>query len=207
MRTTTRRIGVDVHADDPLSRAGVTRQLGASPELDLSPTSPADVAIVVADVVDAPTVCTIRSIVREGTNVLLVIGQVDDSAVLLAAEAGAVGILRRQEASHERLVGAVRAAAAGEGVVSPDLVTRLLLQIGRLQREVLGPRGLRPSGLTDREVRVLQLVADGLSTSEIAVEMSYSERTIKNVVQNVVRRFGLRNRAHAVAFALREGLI
>ena len=69
------------------------------------------------------------------------------------------------------------------------------------------PRGLTISGLTEREVEVLRLVADGFDTAEIAKKLSYSERTIKNILHDVVSRFGLRNRAHAVAYALREGLI
>jgi DNA-binding NarL/FixJ family response regulator len=83
----------------------------------------------------------------------------------------------------------------------------LLRQVGQLQRDVLGPQGLSMSGLTEREVKVLRLVADGMSTAEVARSLAYSERTIKNVIQDVVSRFRLRNRAHAVAFALREGLI
>jgi DNA-binding CsgD family transcriptional regulator len=54
---------------------------------------------------------------------------------------------------------------------------------------------------------VLRLVADGLDTSEIAERLSYSERTIKNIIHDVTTRFHLRNRSHAVAFAVRQGLI
>jgi DNA-binding NarL/FixJ family response regulator len=56
-------------------------------------------------------------------------------------------------------------------------------------------------------VEVLRLVAEGLDTGEIAKRLSYSERTIKNVIHDVVTRLNLRNRSHAVAYALREGLI
>ena len=69
------------------------------------------------------------------------------------------------------------------------------------------PRGLRASGMADREVRILRLVADGLDTREIAHELSYSERTVKNVLHDVTTRFHLKNRSHAVAYAVREGLI
>jgi len=54
---------------------------------------------------------------------------------------------------------------------------------------------------------VLRLVADGLETSEIASRLSYSERTIKKVLHEVMTRLQLRNRSHAVAYALRNGLI
>jgi DNA-binding NarL/FixJ family response regulator len=101
----------------------------------------------------------------------------------------------------------VRHAAAGDGSVPPDLLGRLLRQVGRLQRQVLAPRGLTFTGLSEREVDVLRLVADGLDTSEIARHLSYSERTIKNVIHDITTRLQLRNRAQAVAYAMREGLI
>jgi DNA-binding CsgD family transcriptional regulator len=63
------------------------------------------------------------------------------------------------------------------------------------------------SGPSDRELRVLRLLSEGCDTREIAHRLCYSERTVKNVIQDVTRRFGLRNRSHAVAFALRQGLI
>jgi DNA-binding CsgD family transcriptional regulator len=72
---------------------------------------------------------------------------------------------------------------------------------------VLEPRGLHIAGFTDRETEVLRLLAAGLSTSEIARQLSYSQRTIKSIVHDVTNRFQLRNRSHAVAFAMREGLI
>ena len=100
----------------------------------------------------------------------------------------------------------IQAAAAGNGAVPPDLLGRLLAQVGALQRKVLGPRGLPFAGLADREVEVLRLVADGLDTAEIAAKLSYSPRTIKNVLHDVTSRLHLRNRSHAVAYALRNGL-
>ena len=61
--------------------------------------------------------------------------------------------------------------------------------------------------LTQRELTVLRLIAEGYSTSEVATRMAYSERTIKNSIHDLVSRFHLRNRTHAVAFAVRQGLI
>ena len=63
------------------------------------------------------------------------------------------------------------------------------------------------TGLSHRELRILRLLADGLSTIEIAREMAYSERTIKQAVHAMTTRLKLRNRSHAVAFAVRKGLI
>jgi DNA-binding NarL/FixJ family response regulator len=61
--------------------------------------------------------------------------------------------------------------------------------------------------LNDREVMVLRMLADGSNTREIAHRLNYSERTVKAIIQDITQRFGLRNRSHAVAFALRNGLI
>ena len=61
--------------------------------------------------------------------------------------------------------------------------------------------------MSRREQKVLALVADGHSTAEVARQLGYSERMIKNVIHDVTTRLGLRNRCHAVAVAVREGLI
>jgi DNA-binding CsgD family transcriptional regulator len=79
--------------------------------------------------------------------------------------------------------------------------------VGRLQRQLLSPRGLSLTGMSAREVEILRLVAEGLDTGEIAVKLSYSERTVKNALHDVTTRLQLRNRSHAVAYALKQGLI
>ncbi|MDP9239038.1 MAG: response regulator transcription factor [Actinomycetota bacterium] len=166
------------------------------------------VAVAVADEVDDETVRLLRRLQRTGrARVVLVVTRIDDGGLLAAIEAGACGVLRRAEASPERLVTAVRTAAAGDGTVPPDLLGRLLDQVGQLQRNVLSPRGLSFSGVSDREAQVLRLVADGFDTAHIARQLSYSERTVKNVLHDVTARLQLRNRSHAVAYALRAGII
>lgn len=76
-----------------------------------------------------------------------------------------------------------------------------------VERDVLGPLGLTASGLETREVDVLRLLAEGLETTEIAQKLNYSERTIKSIVSVMMNRLGLRNRTHAVAYALRTGTL
>jgi DNA-binding NarL/FixJ family response regulator len=78
---------------------------------------------------------------------------------------------------------------------------------GQLERTVLRPRGYRLNGFSSREVDVLRLVAEGYDTEEIARMLAYSERTVKNVIHGVTARFNLRNRCHAVAYAVRAGVI
>ena len=203
------RIKVCVHARDPVSRAGVLAELRPRPEVDIVDDDlEAEVAVVVADRLDDESERTIRALRRRAdARVVAVLADVENSAVLATVEAGANGLLRRADADAERLVRAIRASARGDGSIPPDLLGRLFSQIGRLQNQVLVPRGLTLAGVTEREVEVLRLVAEGLDTTEIASKLAYSERTIKNILHDVVARYGLRNRAHAVAYALREGLI
>jgi DNA-binding NarL/FixJ family response regulator len=204
------RIDVYVHADDPISQAGVASQLRPRPEVRVLEAEQADaarVALVVGDRVSDRNLQLLRTLQRGGARLVLVVAEVDDADLVAAVEAGVAGLIRRAEATPERLVSVVRAAAAGEGTVPPDLLGRLLTQVGRLQRQVLWPRGLTFAGLAEREIEVLKLVADGLDTAEIAVKLSYSQRTVKNVLHDITSRLHLRNRSHAVAYALRQGLI
>jgi DNA-binding NarL/FixJ family response regulator len=204
------RIKTYIHADDPISRAGVASQLRPRPEvlvLEGVDAGEATVSLVVADRVAEPSLRAIRALRQRGTSVVLMVVEVDDGSLVSAIEAGVAALIRRAEATPDRLVAVIRSAAAGEAAVPPDLLCRLLNQVGQLQRQVLAPRGLSFAVLADREVEVLRLVADGLDTAEIATRLSYSQRTIKTVLHDVTTRLQLRNRSHAVAYALREGLI
>jgi DNA-binding NarL/FixJ family response regulator len=168
----------------------------------------AGVALVVADEVDAHTTRTVRALRRRGVErIALLVTRLDDKGLLGAIEAGVAGVIRRSEATPQNLLAAIRSVAAGEGTLPPDLLSRLLQQVGELQRQVLGPRGLTFSGLTERELSVLRLLADGHDTAEVGKQLFYSERTVKNIVHDLTSRLELRNRTHAVAFALRQGLI
>jgi DNA-binding NarL/FixJ family response regulator len=91
--------------------------------------------------------------------------------------------------------------------VPPDMLARLMTQVGTLQRQVLAPRGLTFSGLTERELSVLRLLAEGYDTNEVGSQLFYSERTVKNIIHDLTSRLELRNRTHAVAYAIKQGLI
>jgi DNA-binding NarL/FixJ family response regulator len=205
------RIATFVYANDPVSQAGISAQLRPRPEIQIveeADVDAAEVAVILADELDEETARVVRAVQRNGCpRVVAVVTKLDDGGLFSALEAGACGLLRREEATTERLVQVVQAAAQGDGSVPPDLLGRLLNQIGKLQRQVLAPRGITMSGLTEREIEVLRLVAEGWDTAEIAHRLSYSERTIKNIIHDITARLCLRNRTHAVAYAVREGLI
>ncbi len=205
------QIPVIVCAADPLSRAGIVSQLRRAhgftvPAEDNPP--PDAVALVVADSMTEEVAAELRVLRGRGVaRIILLIARVDDRDLLAAVEAGASGVIRRSEATAGNMAAAIRSAAAGEGTLSPDLLGRLLRQVGQLQRQVLAPRGLTFSGLTERETSVLRLLSQGCDTAEVGRRLFYSERTVKNIIHDVTSRLELRNRAHAVAYAIREGLI
>jgi len=142
--------------------------------------------------------------VREATGARVIVCASDSGqdAAISALQAGAVGYLPKAELTPETLASAVRAAANGNSVMTPDLLGHLLAKL---------PEGAnaRPAAarLTDREQQVLTLIAAGHPTREVALELSYSERTVKNVLHDVVTKLNARSRSQAVAFAVREGLI
>ncbi|HWL34893.1 MAG TPA: response regulator transcription factor [Frankiaceae bacterium] len=203
---------VYLYAPDEILRAGLAAQLTGADDMVVAPptnaTVDADVAVVAADDVDEPTLRTVRALPHRGcARVLLLLAKVDERAVLAGVEAGACGILRRSGLTRGALVDAVRSAHAGGGTLPPDMLGLLLAQVGVMQRHELRGVPMAYGRLADRELQVLRLVADGYATAEIAQRLSYSERTVKNVIQQVVTRLQLRNRSHAVAYAVREGLI
>jgi DNA-binding NarL/FixJ family response regulator len=205
------QIPVVVCAADPLSRAGIISQLRRVHGFLIAsvddPPSGA-IALVVADGMNDDVAGDLRALRGRGINrVVLLVARVDDRDLLAAVEAGVSGVIRRSEATAGNMAAAIRSAAAGEGTLSPDLLGRLLRQVGQLQRQVLTPRGLTFSGLTERETSVLRMLAQGHDTAEVGRQLFYSERTVKNIIHDVTSRLELRNRAHAVAYAIREGLI
>ncbi|WP_414638638.1 response regulator transcription factor [Actinophytocola sp.] len=207
----TNRIQVLARATDPILQNGVQLALRTRPEVwlvdeDADPVR--TVALVAADRFDERTTRLLKAVQGKGfTRVVLVSGELADAEMLTAVEAGVCAVARRADSTPDALVRLVTAAAAGEGALPPDLLGRLLNRVSRLQRHVLEPRGLQLGGITNREGEVLRLVASGLSTQEIADKLCYSQRTVKSILHDVTNRFQLRNRAHAVAYALREGLI
>jgi DNA-binding NarL/FixJ family response regulator len=138
-----------------------------------------------------------------GARVLVCTSEPSDDSVLAALQAGAVGFLRKDTLTPEALAAAVQAAASGSGVVAPDLLGNVLRGVSSE-----GVNG-RPTlaRLTEREQQVLALIAKGHPTREVAQELCYSERTVKNVLHDVVTKLNARSRSQAVAHAVREGLI
>jgi DNA-binding NarL/FixJ family response regulator len=83
----------------------------------------------------------------------------------------------------------------------------LVPQVGLLQGAVPNPGGVSLVPFTDREIKVLELLADGLDTVEVGRRLFYSERTVKNIIYGVTSRLNLRNRTQAVVYAVRQGWV
>ena len=205
------QVRVALQAMDPVSHAGLVALLQFRGDISvLRPQQRADAEVLVAaaERLTPDVVAALRRAGAEtGAPIVLICQEVAEAELMTAVECRVVAILPRPAVTADRLAHSVLAAAAGGGVMPPNLVGELLKHIERLQRDVLTPHGLNTSGLTPREIDVLRLMADGLDTSEIAGELSYSERTVKNVIYGVTHRLKLRNRSHAVAYALRSGMI
>ena len=160
----------------------------------------ADVAIV------DPAMCDGLALMRRlssepGPALVACVERGHEELLLAAIDAGATGFLDRVTLTPDRLAASVRAAARGAGVMAPELLDTLCR--GVVER---GSRPLAPA-LNERERLVLRLVADGHQTREVAAELCYSERTIKNVLHDVVIKMNVRTRSQAVAQAVRQGMI
>ena len=149
----------------------------------------------------------VREVASSSTaRVVVCTSQSDAETLLPVVRAGAVGLMSKQALTQEALVAGVRAAVTGTCVVAPELLAGLLA--------ATAPRNARPppalaalSPLTPREEHVLRLIADGHRTREVAECLSYSERTVKNVLHDILVKLNVRSRSQAVACAMREGLI
>lgn len=171
----------------------------------------ADIVLVLASVADEELLELLSLISSLATNpaqrTVLVSEPLSERCVAAAFSSGVVSILPHREATDRIIVQTVVSSARGHAVL-PTALTRWLVDEARmLQQTMFAAGGLGLGGLTEREVTVLRLLADGHDTEGIAERLSYSGRTIKKILQDITQRFGFRNRVQAVAYAMRIGAI
>jgi len=130
------------------------------------------------------------------TRVVALAAKAERERLLAVLNAGAIASLDRENLTPEVLVLGIRAAAAAANTV--------LAELHGAAPALAEPRGPE---LSEREQHVLALVADGLPTREIALQLCYSERTVKKVLGDVVMKLGARSRSQAIARAVRQGII
>jgi len=140
--------------------------------------------------------------------ILVLTTYADDDSVLAALQAGALGYLTK-DSSADDIALALRTVHAGKALLEPEVQRRLLeLSSGAAKAEPPARSAARPpDGLTEREVDVLVLIAHGLSNQEIAARLFVSEATIKTHINNLFSKAALRDRAQAVTYAYRRGLV
>ncbi len=217
------RTPVFIYASDPMSAAGAKAQLVNQPAIEL--VGPADldrarVALVVAEAADEAVARVARAIQRDGIpRIVLVAAHFDEAGVVATTAAGVTNFLRRVDATSARLTECIRDADESGCCLPEGLLKKAAVAQARMESQPppvidLTDRGMDGgvSTLTDRrlaarETEVLRLVADGYDTTDIAEQLAYSESTIKGVLAKIMTRLEARNRCHAVAIVVREGLI
>jgi RNA polymerase sigma factor (sigma-70 family) len=144
------------------------------------------------------------------TKILILTTFDEDEFVFAALRAGAAGFLLKRT-RPEDLVAAVHTVAAGEALLSPAVTRRVIDRMANDERLEPAPRASDPAAelldeLTPREREVLELLAKGLSNSEIAAALVVEESTVKTHVKRVLMKLGLRDRVQAVIFAYETGV-
>jgi DNA-binding NarL/FixJ family response regulator len=138
-----------------------------------------------------------------GTQVVILTMHADKEVLVDAIRAGAAGYLVK-DCSTEEVVETVRKAAAGETALSAELAASMLGEVRDLvQREEAGAEPI----ISKREEEVLQLIADGLSTTEVAAQLYISVKTVKNHLASIYQKLDTRDRTQAVLQAVRMGII
>jgi DNA-binding NarL/FixJ family response regulator len=139
------------------------------------------------------------------TRVLVLTISDQDADVMDAILAGACGYLLK-DASIEELMHGITAAAAGESLVSPTIAAKVLQ---RLRATSASPREAETirSELSDREVQVLKLIANGKDNAMIAAELHISPKTVKNHISNILMKLQIENRIQAAVYAVRSGIV
>ena len=208
-------IRVLIADDHPLIREGLRGLLAAEPDLELvgeatdgseavEKTDQLRPDVILLDLV-MPVKSGIEAIIEikekdPVARILVLTSFADDEQLFPALRAGALGYLLK-DSSPQDLLRAIRSVYRGESSLHPAIARRLVLQFSQ---PVVDSSPENP--LTQREVEVLKLVAEGLSNQNIADELVVSERTVGKHVGNILEKLHLANRTQAALYALREGL-
>ncbi len=208
-------IRVLIADDHPLVREGLRGLISAEPDMELvgeaangaeavEQAAALDPDIILLDLL-MPVKSGLEAIIEikqhdPEAKILVVTSFAEDEQIFPAIKAGALGYLLK-DASPRELLQAIRNVRLGESSLHPAIARRLVRQFS----EPSVPSASEPS-LTERELEVLKLVAQGLSNQGIADSLVVSERTVGKHVGNILEKLHLANRTQAALYALREGL-
>jgi DNA-binding NarL/FixJ family response regulator len=195
LRTQLEEAGIDVVGE---------AQTGSGALAEIRSTAP-DVVVMDLNMPGLSGVEATRQIAfsAPASRVLVLTASDEDADVMDAIMAGACGYLLK-EASIDELLAGIRAAAAGESLVSPAIASKVLHRL----RETAGEarEEVAPSHLSEREMQVLRLIASGQDNAQIAAELHISPKTVKNHISNILMKLQIENRIQAAVFAVRSGL-
>ncbi len=139
------------------------------------------------------------------TRVLMLTISDQDNDVIDAILAGACGYLLKNSSIQELMAG-IRAAAQGESLISPTIATKVLQRIRASSHQPQIESTIR-SELSDREIEVLKLIANGKDNAMIAAELHISPKTVKNHISNILMKLQIENRIQAAVYAVRSGIV
>jgi NarL family two-component system response regulator LiaR len=136
------------------------------------------------------------------TQVVVLTSYHEDEHIFPAIRAGALSYVLKDIGPAE-LADVVRKAAQGEAVLHPRVAARLIQEVQGTRKEAINPF----TELSDREMEVLRLIAEGMSNAEIAGRLVISEKTVKGHVSNILSKLHLGDRTQAAVYAWREGIV
>ena len=139
------------------------------------------------------------------TRVVVLTISADDSDVINAVMSGACGYLLK-DSSVDQLIAGIRSAAAGESLISPQIAAKML-QMLRAQRSTVDAAETIRAELSEREIEVLKLIANGNDNAQIARALFISPKTVKNHISNILMKLQMENRIQAAVYAVRSGIV
>ena len=216
----TEKITLILADDHPMVRKGLTAFLATAQDIEVLAVAASGVDVVATvkkhapDVVlldlfmpDQPaleTVCQIKKI-SPRSQIIIVTSYEGDEYVMPMTQAGAISYILK-DTTPEDLIRTVRKAAAGESTISPR-IAKVLVTVVTRAREGKTQENQLHDDLTEREMEVLQCIAEGLSNMDIAARLNISEKTVKSHVGNILSKLYLTGRTQAAVYAWREGIV
>ncbi len=195
LRRSMSEIGFDVIGEASDGDEAVTRATAQRPDVILM-----DVTMPRMDGVEA---CRQVKDVLPDTHIVMLTMHADQSVLADAIRAGASGYLVK-DCSTDEIADAVKIAAAGQTALSPQLAATMLDEVRRMEEQ---ERAQENRLITKREEEVLQMIADGSSTTEVAEGLYISQKTVKNHLASIYQKLEARDRTQAVLQAVRMGIV
>ena len=216
MSVATRAVRVLIADDQTLFRAGLARLLNEDPRVEvvgqamdgadaakLAAKQKPDVVLMDLKMPKTDGIEATRQILEAdpGVKVLILTTFETDSQVIQALKAGASGYVLK-DSSAEAIVSSIVAVMSGEKVMASAVANRVLEMLSGTTT----PKEFY-DGLTNREIEILKLLANGMANKQIAYRLKISEKTVRNHVSNTYEKLGIYDRSQAVLYAVRKGLV